>query len=173
MWMRRWQPRALAIAELAAVTMSLCFLGTPHGAFAQALVRSEASHRPRLADSTEARALASSDSSNSSRAHHVMVGAAIGVAAVIVLDVIHPGTCSGPSGETPGLCPILKAQILAMAMVAGAILGAVAGAPGANHYAPEKRPAKPGCFPPTTDSADGPGGGGDHVHRNHGNEPPP
>src|SRR5260221_7663320 len=80
MWMRRWQPRALAIAELAAVTMSLCFLGTPHGAFAQALVRSEASHRPRLADSTEARALASSDSSNSSRAHHVMVGAAIGEA---------------------------------------------------------------------------------------------
>src|SRR5260221_4308506 len=137
MWMRRWQPRALAIAELAAVTMSLCFLGTPHGAFAQALVRSEASHRPRLADSTEARALASSDSSNSSRAHHVMVGAAIGVAAVIVLDVIHPGTCSGPSGESPRLCPILKAQILAMSMVAGAILGAVAGWRPSNPYGSE------------------------------------
>src|SRR5260221_8461660 len=159
MWMRRWQPRALAIAELAAVTMSLCFLGTPHGAFGQALVRSEASHRPRLADSTEARALASSDSSNSSRAHHVMVGAAIGVAAVIVLDVIHPGTCSGPSGETPGLCPILKAQILAMAMVAGAILGAVAGGLWPTHQAHEKGHAKTGRSRRSQISADGLWGG--------------
>jgi hypothetical protein len=69
------------------------------------------------------------DSGHSSRAKHVLTGAAVGAATMVVINHVAPRSCSGSGGDdTQGLCDIARffADIIttAIATVLGGVVGA-------------------------------------------------